>query len=159
MLWWLHARRIAAVLDVSAALRDGRIGARSSWDIVTRRADVPEKSTAPLPGSIEVGRQIVQAAVRDLFDVAAVRLVLGAEPEPALSLTGDGLRAALAVQVALRISGAEGVAICAECGAVVPDRMPDTRRAFCEKHRTIKVRNKWAARDHRRRTASEGDSR
>jgi hypothetical protein len=159
-LWRVHAARLAAILDVAAALRDGRLGDRRAWSIVTGSAGDPRGRSArdgrrraaiPFPDSIADGRLVVQAAVRDLLDVAAVRFVLTDEPGPALELTGDGLGAALAVQTALRIAGAEGVAICAECGAVVPDRTPDSRRAFCVIHRTDQIKSKWAQRDARRR--------
>jgi hypothetical protein len=159
MLWRLRAVRLAAILGVADALGDGRLGERAKWAVVTDASVDPRRRSArdgkrhpttPFPQSVEQGRQVVQAAVRDLFDAAAVRLVLGSEAAPAVSLTGDGLGAALAVQTALRISGAEGVAICAECRAVVPDRTPDSRRAFCDVHRTRQVKNKWAARDYRR---------
>lgn len=156
LLWRRVARRVAGVLDVAESLERGELGPMAAWMALSphlRRARNEQGTPiSPVPRDVPGGRLHLQAAIRDLFEIGAVRLALDVEPvPPKLWITGDGLAGALAVQAALRVSRSEGVALCAECGRPVPDRRPDSRRAFCSEHRTDAIRRKWAGRDWRAR--------
>lgn len=143
--WSHHAR---ALLRVSAALREGRVGRPEDVSMLcdpspTADAWPDTAGLQPLwlrqpdyspPPTLRNHRELVEIFVERWIRAGHVRPVLRWTVRArAIELFGRGLMGALAVSLLAAVQGATSLAVCSGCANLyVPDRTPrETQRNFC----------------------------
>lgn len=178
-VWRYWARQAKAIVELGAALRDGRRGDPRQWRAlfelgswawspsVLRAAEGNElpSYTALIREEI-LGqatsmpdlRRIITEALDTWLLLSGVHLALRwSKGRPESIWRGGGLFGALGLQMLLAISGATGWAACAGCSRQhVPARPNSHQRSFCPDCRERGVDHALASRDRRRRLRSGG---
>jgi hypothetical protein len=148
--WRTWARRAHALLAVAAALQDKKLGAESDWQTATdTKMETPRPQTEGWRLLAYFADYWLRAAdVRPWpqFQDGVVRMTLGSD------WGHSPLFGAIAVQLVLAISGAEGFVVCDACRNVyAPRRTPRAgERHYCQSCRDRKVPERHAASRHRK---------
>jgi hypothetical protein len=170
------------MLNVGASLRDGRPGTISDWRsidgaffkaavlyTVRTGRDLPPVDSretwralleqVPLGRDVEFDRAVLGQLLNDGLRMGMARPFIDwDEQSPRITLAGDGLFGALAVQLLFAASSARGLATCTFCGQpYVPTRRPRSdQRRFCPSCRRNGVPRRMAKRDFDRRHRRQG---
>ena len=148
--WRTWACRAHALLAVTAALQEGKLGTESDWRMATdTEMEVPKKREEGWGLVAYFADYWLKAAnVRPWPQVldGTVRLTLGSD------WGHSPLFGAIAVQLVLVISGAPGFTVCDACRSVyAPSRMPRAgERHYCQVCRNRKVPQLHASARYRR---------
>jgi len=129
--WRQQARRMLALLRVSAAVASGTQGDRADWDLLGGISQLQEQSWGSRP---EGRRQRVETLLNAALTEADLRVRFEWFGEaPVLRVGGHGLYAALLAQLALELSDTAGLRICSECRRPFRDNWGQRRgkRRFC----------------------------
>ncbi len=158
--WRTWAKRAYALLAIAGALREAKRGAEDDW----RLAYGIEDQDASGPGSYRAP-MTTDAGWRELEHLAN-RWLGAARVRPWLEMTGSSLQfklgsdagssplyGAIAIQLGLAVSGAEGFAVCDVCKSVyAPERKPRlNERHYCQQCRARKEPERIAAAEYRKR--------
>lgn len=152
--WRMYARRARGLLRIAAALNSGSgTGDRADWDDAGQPYDpdggydLEDPNDAQLLLSQQLDWWLYISGCRPI-------VVLGAPH--ALMLEGDGLFAALGLQLAFVASVSRGLAICSGCGTVfTPRRLQTGRAAYCRRC-GVRAARRDAARRYRERQRGMG---
>jgi hypothetical protein len=164
--WSHHAR---ALLRVSAALREGRVGRPEDVSMLCHPSPTAytwpdtaglqpswlrQPDYSPSPHTLRNQRELVEVFVERWIRIGHVRPVLRwTASARAIELFGRGLMGALAVSLLAAVQGATSLAVCSGCANLyVPDRTPrETQRHFCGRCRDDGEPLRQAKRDSRAR--------
>ena len=137
--WRMWAQRAQATLAMAAELKEGKIPGEGHWRVAFGLEGIPNDLGRPRPPQrVEEGWRELIYQLNFWLGAAEVRPFLEYQNGQASMSLGSGwgnspLFGALAIQLALAVSGASGYAVCDECRIVyAPSRTPRTGEShFC----------------------------
>ena len=149
-LWRKYSRRARGLLRIAAALNSASgTGDRHDWDDVDQPYD-PEGSGYDIEDPEHARFLLSQQLDWWLYLSGCRPTVALGTPHP-LMFAGDGLFAAIGLQLAFVASVSRGLAMCAGCGTVfTPRRLQAGRAAYCRRC-GVQAARRDAARRYRER--------
>lgn len=138
--WRITARRLTAILNISARLHRDERGREEDWRIVLPSPSRPDPEW----------QRYVQSQQKKLADVLTSEMIradvrhrlVWEESEPQIRVGGNGLYGVLVAQLALAVGRATGWFTCAACGlpALRTGRASTKRHTYCRK---CGIRGAW----------------
>jgi hypothetical protein len=153
-VWRKYARQARGLLRIAAALNSGSgAGDRHDWDDVYQPYDLGDGYDI---GDPKDARSLLSQQLDRWLYISGCRPTVALGTPHPLMFAGDGLFAAIGLQLAFVASVSRGLAICAGCGVVfTPRRLQAGRAAYC---RTCgaKTARRDASRRYRERERAMG---
>jgi hypothetical protein len=165
-IWRCYSREFLALMKIANRLANGEAGRPEDWNTVYARCflNAPARSKRVAPfwkQTLDNERFMIESNINAWLDLAGVKPYFDWRPgakRPSIRFGGTGLLGALALQLAIGVAQAKGLALCTHCASEYPPeqrRPKQGQRHFCPDCRKKGIPTRYSLADYRQRLSKE----